>query len=263
MKKKIVAAAIVLVLITVIVAKDKIIEIAVERVCTYILGTKLDIGKMKVGIIGGKIKIKDLKIYNPEGFEEPLMADIPGIRIKYKLFELLKQDIHLKELKIYLRQFNIVKNSAGEINVNMLRPIKKQDKGQVMEDEDKGKIPDIEIEEFYLKADKVFFMDYSKGDKPVVKEFNVNISKKYENIHDPYTLVRLIISQVIKNTTLAGVIKLPLHEASAIIGKAYDLSKNTATSFLNGTERTLGSLAGGLTSPIKGVFSTKNKSTEE
>ncbi len=248
MKKKILIGILVLALVFTL-GKNKIIEIFVERSCTSILGAKLDIRSMRIGILRTAIDIRGMKLYNPEGYPDELMADIPGIYVDYSLPRLLKGTVHLKELKFYLKEFNIIKNSNGEVNVNSLKPVRTKTNGKKMEQQEKDKTPDIEIDILYLKADDVFYKDYTK-DPVEVQDFKVGINERYENISDPYTLVRLIIARVIRNTAASGLINVPMAEVQKVMGSVYQVG----ASAVEGTTGTAGKLvkeAGGTVKALR------------
>ena len=64
-------------------------------------------------------------------------------------------------------------------------------------------MPELQIDVLELKIGKVVYKDYSKGTPPKVREFNVNIDERFENITNPRTFITLIIVKALKNTTIA------------------------------------------------------------
>ncbi|MFH1877580.1 MAG: hypothetical protein ABH883_02085 [Candidatus Omnitrophota bacterium] len=191
-------------------AKDKIIELSVEKIASYVMGTRLEIRFMKVGLFRPVIIVKGMTLYNPPGYPEKVMAEIPEFYIKYSSGKLSKGQMYFTEMRLYLKQFTVIKTEDGRVNAAAIKPVRDKEPGQEIQEKDKGTIPDIRIEKLYLKADRIFYKDYSKGGNASVREFNVNIDETYENIDDPYTLVRIIIARITKNTPLSQMISIPV-----------------------------------------------------
>ena len=257
-------------------AKDKILEVLVEKTCTFALGTRLEIGRMQVGIIKSVIAIDDLKLYNPEGYPYELMADVPEIYVEYDLPVILKSKVSLKELRFHLKEFNIVRDKDGQVNVDSLKPVKNKTSGEEVEKGVEEDIPDMDIQVLYLKAGKAYYRDYSaQGTEPVVREFNVELDEKYEDINDIYTLVRLIIYRLLKKMALTNIINIPMTGVKEVLGDAYtagtqavsatvQTAAGAAENVLGGAKNTLGGAAKELESLVVNPFSggTKEKKSK-
>ncbi len=263
--------AIIIFFVVLVMFKNKIVEISTERICTHILGVKLDIETMKVGIIRPVIDIRGLKVYNPKGYPEKLMIDVSTIYIVHDFSSFLMEGrIYIDELNFDLKEFNIIKNENGEININSLNPIKDKADGATLEKESKGKVPDIEIKVLHLKAGDVYYKDYSNGSPPKVQRFKINLQEKYENISDPYTLVRLIISRSLFNTSISHIINVPMNGVKSVIdvGKvAVTDTMKTATgaagTIVGKTGGALKSTALGLENALATPFSAINGNRKE
>ncbi len=199
------------IIIALFIGKNVIIKTSVTAGVKAMIGLKLSIGSMNVGVFKSLIGINELRLHNPQGFEDELMIDLPEIYVDYNLGAFMKGKTHLEEVRLNLKEFIVVKNEAGELNLDSLKVVKsaeeEQEEGKEEEkgdgEKEKTKMPDIQIDLLELKIDKVIYKDYSKGTSPKVKEFNVNIDERYENITDPQSLGRLIIVKALKNTTIA------------------------------------------------------------
>jgi hypothetical protein len=184
-----------------------IIKTSVTTGVKAMTGLKLSIRSMNVGVFKSLIGINELQLYNPSGFKDKIMMDLPEIYVDYNLGAIMGGKAHLEEVRLNLKEFIVVKNEAGELNLDSLRVVKETE-GEVAEKDDgkkeKTEMPDIQIDLLALKIGKVIYKDYSKGGSPKVREFNVNIDERYENITDPQSFVRLIIVKALKNTTIAS-----------------------------------------------------------
>lgn len=271
MRRKIIIL-LVLLIIVVIPLKDKIVELVLEKTCTFITGVKLDIGKMNVRIFKTIVEIKDMKLYNPENYTDRLMADIPEIYIDYDLSKILKGIVFLNEVRFHLKELDIIKNKEGKVNIDYLKAVKNKTDGEQLERNEKGKIPNIEIKLLYLKAEKVVYKNYSKKE-PIIREFNVNLDQKYENINNPYTFIRLVISSVLRNTAIEHIVDIPMAGVKNIMKDAYKTGtlviKNTVETTTDATGKllenpggTLFKAAKGLEGIFKGSMFKKKESSE-
>ncbi|MCA9406777.1 MAG: hypothetical protein KC684_09575, partial [Candidatus Omnitrophica bacterium] len=80
-----------------ILGRNIIAEKAVEIGTQAVTGAKLDIGKLKIGLLSGVIDIKNIRLYNPKGFKDPLMVEIPEVYVSYKTTSLLTGKIYIKD----------------------------------------------------------------------------------------------------------------------------------------------------------------------
>lgn len=208
MKRKIIIipAIVLAILIALFYGKNMIIKTSVSAGVRAMTGLKLSIRSMDIGIFKTLIGIKGLQLYNPSGFEDELMMDLPEIYVDYNLGAFMKGKTHLEEVRLNLKEFSVVKNEAGELNLDSLKVVKEAEEEEVIDEDKKEgtKMPGLQIDVLELKIDKVVYKDYSKGTPPKVKEYNVNINERFENITDPQSFGRLIILKALKNTAIAS-----------------------------------------------------------
>ncbi len=238
--------------------KNKIIEISVEHLGTRILGTKIDIEFMMVEVFRPVIYIKGLKIYNPEGYPDKIMFDIPEIYIDYNFGAVISRKIELKEFKLYLKELNIIKNAAGKVNLDALYPLNNKEEGKQLSKD--SQIPRMTIDVLYLKADKVVYTDYTAAPDPKVMRFNIDLDEKYENIEDPYTLVRLIISRVLKGTAISNIVRMPMVGVGKVLKSASTVEK-VAEKAVGEAGHLLGGTRRALTDTFQGILSSSSSST--
>lgn len=210
----IIAIAVLVVLITLSIFKDLIIKVAVEKGVERAAGLKIDIGSLNLGIFKSVVHIKGLKVYNPSQFKDRLMADMPEVYVDYDLPTIFGNNIHLRDLRIELKEFGVVKNENGELNLNSLKIVEAKKEG--MKPEDKGgKAPGVQIDNLRLKIGKAVYKNYSVQGGPLVKEFNLNIDERYKNVTDLYALVRIIVAKALSNTAIAGLTNFDLGSIKA------------------------------------------------
>ena len=236
MAKKIgiVLLVIVIILAILVFAKDMIIKSTLSAGVRAATGLKLQIKSMKVGLVTTLVDVKDLKLFNPPGFTDKVMVDIPEIYVDYDLGAFFKKKVHLETLRLDLKELVVVKNEKGELNLDSLKVVKetkeeKAPKEKKPKEEAEKKAPEIQIDDLHLKIGKVIYKDYSKGTPPKVREFNVNIDEKYQDITDPNALVSLIVVKALAKTTIANLTNFDIgslqDQATQALGEATEKLK--------------------------------------
>jgi len=199
--------------------KNVVARIAVSSTVKTLTGLKLSIKDMNINIRNTFIEIDGMKLYNPEGFTDRLMVDMPQIYIDYDLPAILKGNVHLEEVRINLRELMVVKNKNGELNLDSLKVVKESKKEKESQAvKEASKKTNFKIDVLELKIGRVIYKDYSKDKEPEVKEYKVNIDEKYKNITDIQALGRLIIIRALMNTNLEKLGNIPLNAFKKTIG---------------------------------------------
>lgn len=186
MKKLLVFCVVTFVIVAVgVLAKDKLISTALRAGVKAVTGLQLDIRQMHVGLLRTNVSVKDLRLFNPAGFSDSIMVEIPELYVDYDLKAILNQKIHLRELKLNLKEFMIVRNAQGHFNLESLKAVLP---------ENKGSKADVTIDDLQLRIDKVVYKDYSRA-TPRVREFNVKINEHLQNITGTNTLLKLVLAK--------------------------------------------------------------------
>ncbi len=219
--------------------KDFAIKMAVESGTQLVTGLKLQIGTFRVGIFNTLVDIRKLRLLNPAGFKDKTMLDMPEIYVSYDLPAIFAGKVHLKEVRINMKEFVVVKNEKGQLNLNSLKVVQAQKAGVKPSAQAGGKAPEIQIDKLHLTIGKVYYKDYSNPGAPRVMEYNVNINEEYTNITDPYSLVSLIVVKALANTSvsrltnfdikgLSGSVSDALGSAQKVTAQAADTAMETA-----------------------------------
>lgn len=246
----IILLAVVVVLFVALLAKDIIIKTAVEKGVELVTGLKLNLGSLKVGIFKPIVDIKNLRLLNPKNFLDQTMIDMPEIYVNYDLPAIIGGKVHLSEVRLALKEFFVVKNSKGELNLDALKNIQAQKTSQSSPKKAPGRAPEIKIDALKLSIGKVIYKDYSKGGSPTVKEFNINLNESYSNVENLNTLVNLIIVKALMNTTISSITNFDLKGLEGSVGGVFTGAGKAASAAVSTAEE-----AGKkVTDTIKGLF---------
>ena len=188
MKKFLLVIAVVLVVVILalvfgrnIIARTVVIN-GIKQVC----GLKVDITKVDISL--PKVSVQGLRVYNPSGFSGEILADIPEVALDIDLAGVFKNKIHLKELKLDVREMNVVLNDQGDMNVNSLAILLPKEGG--------GTPPEVRIDMLSVKIGKVMYKSSLPGAGTNVGEFNLNIDETFHDVTDPSKVAIQVLKKV-------------------------------------------------------------------
>jgi len=216
----------------ILIAKDAIIKRTLEGIVSLTTGLKMEIGELKADIPKTSIWARDIIVLNPPHFKDKVMFVIPELYIDYDHKGILKKEIHLNSVHIYLRELTIVKNSENETNIGY---IKKLGEKRARDRKKASGKYDLQIDLLRLKIGKIIRKDYSEGERPLVSEYNINMDSRYRNVKNANEIVRIIISRALLNTAIEAIsdingfkdaASMPLKEGKEILKKGVDEFKN-------------------------------------
>ena len=217
---------IILIVLVVVLAKDIIAKSALSSGVKAATGLKLQIKDMKVGLFTTLIDIGDMKLFNPPGFKDKVMVDIPEIYVDYDLGAFFKRRVHLEELRLNLAELIVVKNADGQLNLNSLK-IEKEEKKEAKpaEKEKEGAAPEVQIDDLQLKIGRVIYKDYTK-DPVEVLEYDVNINEQRKDIKDVKALTNWILFTALVKTPIS---KLSGYDLGQLQSKASEMMEEGKT----------------------------------
>lgn len=245
-----------------VIFRNPLIKMGVSAGMKAVVGMKLDIQKLDLNLGKSLIHIEDIKLYNPKDFPDPLMADVGKIYVDVGLAQFLKGQILIKDLQFDLKEFVVVKNKDGEVNLDRLKAVAdSQDKeGEPKAEKPetkKGDAPEVNIENLHLKIGKVVFKDYSKGTEPSVKEFVLNLDEKHQDIKNLNAVVSLIVVKVLTKTTIGQLTNIDISGLQDIVGGTLQGVVGGATQTLGTTTDVLKGTTEGVGNKLKSIFGNK------
>ncbi|MDD4955161.1 MAG: hypothetical protein PHP17_03885 [Candidatus Omnitrophica bacterium] len=248
----------IILIVALLLAKDFIIKASVEKGVEVVTGLKLSIGNLNVGILKPTVEIKNLKLFNPENFPDKIMIDMPEIYVNYDLPAIIGGTIHLPEVRLGLKEFFVVKNSSGEVNLNALKSVQAQKKGAAKPSgKPEGKAPNIKIDKLVLSIGKVIYKDYSKGATPSIKEYDINLNEVYTNVNDPYQLASLIVVKALLGTPIASLANFDLKGLQNSVGGVMSGAQKIAATAVEGAEKTATNAIGTVKDLLKNPFGSE------
>lgn len=190
------------------VLKNGIAQAAVQGVFKKVTGLDLKIGSLNLGLVAGRLDARAIELKNPAGFADPIMMNMPLLLVDLEPASLFKGGAHLEEVQIDLKEFLVVKNQDGKLNLDYLKPAGSKDASG--KTDKPAKAPQIQIDQLRLKIGKVVYKDYSKGGSPSVQTFDLQLDETYQNVSNVNAILPLIMTKVLYNTTLGKLVNFDL-----------------------------------------------------
>ncbi|MFH1246128.1 MAG: hypothetical protein V1662_06570 [Candidatus Omnitrophota bacterium] len=232
-------------------------------------GCKIEMRHFSVNVLKTRVHIKDLVIFNPPGYEEPILLRAPEIYVHFNILDYFKKkEIHLYTLLLDVREYFFIRNKTGQVNGDaLLSAFKTKDNPQVGTEQSRpfpiralarlaakpeasrqsqGKLKkikenrqqqrvSIQIDKLTLKIGKIISKDYSKDVSPVVKEFVFNIEKTFDDVRDGYSLVEAVVGKEFRGSILQQFFKLGVQK----ITHPVEAVKDAGTQAINKTQQVI------------------------
>ncbi|MCM8756551.1 MAG: DUF3568 domain-containing protein [Candidatus Omnitrophica bacterium] len=213
--------------------RDFFIKSIIETVISNLIGTPTRIGSFSLSVVKQSIKISNFKMYNPKGFPQDILIDIPQMGVEYDLGALLKGKVHFKRVDFELKEIAMVKNKEGKLNIDSLKIMEGKSKSTKEKKVEKPqKEIALHIDLMNLGIGRIVSKDYSVEGSEAIKVYDINLEKRYENINSLNQLVLLIIAEPLRSagiqglkvytvSLLTGIAALPVAVAVTFAGRDY------------------------------------------
>lgn len=237
--KKILIAAIILIIFLVIVlaiSRNFIVKTAIIKGLEAAVGVEVKMQNVDIGLFNSYVTINFIKVYNPAQFSDGLMADIPQIYLDYDLMGFLKNKVHLKKLKIEIKELSVVMNEKGKLNINSLAVLLPKPSG--------AKPPEVKIDLLVLKIGKVVSKGYFPAIEGKTMELSLNLDETFNDVTDPSKVAGEILKKIISRINISDIANID------ISGQAAAIKQQTQESVNKGAEEVKSAIK-----DLKNIFS--------
>lgn len=198
--KKILIAFVLLIVAAVAVlllARNFIVKKVLTEGIKSAAGLEIRLGKVDIGLFSPTAEIRDLKVFNPSGFNAGIMADIPRVYVAYDVGSLMKQSVHLPELAIEIAEVNITQDIKLRTNLSSLALLVPKPSGE--------KQMQVKIDTLRLKVGKVFYSNRPlAGGEGVTAKIGLNIDETFHDVTDPQKIARQFVSLILSGAGISG-----------------------------------------------------------
>ena len=196
-------------------ARNLLVRKGMEAAVTEATGFPLAVDRFDLGVLRTRVEIDGMRLSNPPGFEDPRCLDVPRVVADVDLPSVFSERLHIEEIVVSVREVVVVRNAAGETNLDRLSALGK-DGGEEAPEGKPGGAPAARkkpvrwrCDRLHLKMDRVVLLDWTKArnGKPKEEAWKVAIDEEFRNLRSPRQVMRLIVLKVLSKTPirLAGV----------------------------------------------------------
>jgi hypothetical protein len=242
--------------------RNAIARSAAETAVTRATGFPLEIGSFDLGLFDSRVEIRDLRLRNPGGFEDPRFLHAPRIVADVEAASVLSDRFHAEEIVLRVKEVVVVRNAAGETNLDRLKALGGDGKGEAPPPEEEpaaGKEKEFrwKCDRLRLSLGKVIYLDYTKAKegKPREEVWDLGIDKEFRNLTSPDQIVRVLVLEVVTNSPVqllkAGVagLRAGLEGVADGAGRALKGAGKAVQGAVEGIGDALGGLLGGEEKP--------------
>lgn len=209
-------------LVVLVLGRNIIIPMGAKMGLKAMTGLTLKMDKFRIGLFSTDLDIQGLKIYNPAGYEDLVMLDLPRFYVDYNLKSIIGGTIHLNDVKFFLTELVIVKRADGSSNVDGIMKLAQKKSDKVEKKEPvvaKEKKPlKIQLDLVEIKVGKFVSKSYGKSGKADVKEIKLNIDNRYEK--QSVAVIASDLSKYIGKALLQMAMNLGLGDISNLVSGA-------------------------------------------
>lgn len=231
------------------------LERLIERSVKSITGVVIKVSDVRINWLSAKVRVVDLKIFNPPGFPDDPFVTIPEIEIAIDPRSVFHRTVRFKEVRLNLSEATLLKNSENRVNAVVLSERLAADRPGRPAPAEASSGKSIFIDRLVLSIGTIRYRDIGRGGKEI--SLNVNLKdREYRNIEDLKTVVkavaREIVQQAMKETFLnhllapsaylltgamPAAVLLQSEQGKKIAEKAGDLLKNAGRGLKKAGER--------------------------
>ena len=234
MKKNLIGIVTVIVIIVFLflAARNILARTIVAKGVKAVTGMAVDIKSINIGLFRPGISVTGLKVYNPQGFSDKLLAHIPEVYVDFDLAGLLRNRVHLRQLKIDISELNVILSESRKLNVNSL--------ALFLPKPGVGKAPQVQIDELWLKVGKVTYKAYLPAVGVKSKEFNMALDEKFHDVTNPSKVAADVLKRVLAHLGIANLANFDI--------------KAQATQIKEQAQQAVGGVLQGTKDDLKSIF---------
>jgi uncharacterized protein involved in outer membrane biogenesis len=200
MKKRLLASSLLVFLVTVAVlslTKEAIVQRWFEDAFREHLNLSVKIRGIYVSLLRPRLTLGGFEVANPPQYGNEALAKVGEAILNYDLTAVLQRKLQVKQLSLDILEMNIVKDSAGEINLNTIQEREGLSGKKI-------RFLDFSVERLNLTIRRVTVQDLNSR-KPT-QVYNVNLKDlQFRNIETLEGLCRLVALKVLEKIGLSPI----------------------------------------------------------
>ena len=167
-------------------------------------GFRAEIGSAELALLRGELILRDVRIHNPEGYDEPLFVQMPELFIAYSLPSAFTGTHHVRTLRLVIDRIAVVRNRAGESNVARLqaRLIEPEPAtGTAPGSRDADHVTRYRLDVLQLHVGEIVVRDDARAAAQTT--LHLELDREYRDVSDRTDVARLVLLAVASKVRFA------------------------------------------------------------
>ena len=180
------------------VAKDLFLQLLLQNGMAQATGLRTSVATLHFSLFSSHAEAKEILLYNPKEFEDPIFARISDLFFEFDLLSLLKGEPHFLESQFVLEELFLIKSREGVSNVARLMSVVSQREG-------KGNSP-LRIDQLDFAVLRIITKNYQTS-PPTVQEFHPDIHReRLEGLQGLRTTVHEVLSKTLTHPRVSSLV---------------------------------------------------------
>ncbi|MCA9403291.1 MAG: hypothetical protein KC897_05875 [Candidatus Omnitrophica bacterium] len=186
-----------------------------------VIGARLEVDHISLSLVRQRMAIKGFKLYNPDGFPNEVMLDVPEVSVRLNPWRMLTGRLTMSAVVINMKELVIIKNADKKLNVDALKIAQSGKDPPAKEGEPvkKAKRPKFFIQELRLNVEQVVVKDFSKGETPVIQVYDIPLKDKV--IRDVDSFEKLMTVLIVHAMGPTAIKSAGIYAAAAVLGVGF------------------------------------------
>ena len=168
-----------------------------KKMVKHTVDLKTHMNRVTLNPFKGRITIKGLKIYNPSGFKNKTLANVPTVVVNFNKKTFFEEGTFFDRVIIHLKELNIVRNKEDIVNLSKVKALTPQEKSN-------NDSPFV-VKSCIIEIEDVHYIDYTKNEEGEKETFVIGEKEEYNKIRDPERIGRLVAFKIFFNSKLKNI----------------------------------------------------------
>ncbi|MCM8812571.1 MAG: hypothetical protein NC924_01380 [Candidatus Omnitrophica bacterium] len=228
-----------------IIARNFIVKTALVEAIRRYSGLDAHIGTVDIGLWSTSLKVQGLVLFNPPGFSEKIMLDVPELFVDFELPRYLeKKELYLQEFRLNLHEIVVARSRDGRLNWAVLQKVAPQAARASAPAAAQPAAPaaaenQLRVERIVVRIGSVVDVRESSADKPKRTVYAVNSEYRDRDVRDIRKMIERIAGDVEKKLFVSYVSAMTVEAVAAQTGMALEQATEavagTAEKMIKGT----------------------------
>lgn len=186
-----------------------------------VIGARMELDHFSLSFLRQSMSLKGLKLYNPEGFPDEAMLDVPQVSVRLNPWRMLTGRLAMSRVVVDMKELVIIKDADMKLNVDALKVAQsgKDPPAQESKQAQKGRRPKFHIQELRLNVEQVVVKDFSKGEAPVIQVYDVPLKDKV--IRDVDSFEKLVTVLIVHAMGPTAIKSAGIYATAAVLGVGF------------------------------------------